>query len=48
MIQPGFVFENPRTQSRSVVLESDAEIAGRGTATIRKKRATLTDTAGSF
>ncbi len=30
MIQTGFVFENPRTQSRSVVLESDAETAGMG------------------
>ncbi len=30
MIQPGFVIENPRTQSRIVVLESDAETSGMG------------------
>lgn len=30
MIQAGFVIENPRTQSRAVVLESDAETSGMG------------------
>lgn len=30
MIQAGFVIENPRMQSRIVVLESDAETAGTG------------------